>query len=311
MKKINIYLLCLLYAAGTQPAKAQMPDDGFTMDKGIVCTVLGYSQSSWTHYWEGTRYKDNLNIGTFTSKAVMPMLAYGITNKLNVFASLPYISNSSSAGTLTGKKGMQDFSLEAKYKVYSKQKKQLNISLFAGAGFSLPSNKYVPDFLPYSIGLGSKTATARIIAHTVFKEHVFFTAQAAYTAKSNITVDRITYYSDGQRYTNEMRVPNMWSGSVRAGYDNSRFRADVFYQFGKSETGSDIRANDMPLPVNKMNMQAIGFNGLFWVPKLNGLGVLVSAKNTIDGRNVGKAFTWMTGLQYFFTPFKKKQHAKA
>jgi hypothetical protein len=311
MKKINIYILCLLLAGAAQPAKAQMPDDGFTMDKGIVCTVLGYSQSKWTHYWEGTRYKDNGNIGTFTSKAVMPMLAYGITNKLNIFAALPYISNSSSAGTLTGKKGFQDFSVEAKYKAYSRSKKQFTVSLFAGAGFSVPATKYVPDFLPYSIGLGSKTATVRIIAHTTFKQHVFFTAQAAYTAKSNITVDRITYYSDGQRYTNQMRVPNMWSGSVRAGYDNSRIRADVFYMFGNSETGSDIRRNDMPLPTNKMDMQTIGVNGLFWVPKLNGLGLLVAAKSTIAGRNVGKSFTWMTGLQYFFTPFKKKQHAKA
>jgi hypothetical protein len=311
MKKINLYILCLLFMALSQPAKAQMPDDGFTMDKGIVCTVLGYSQSKWTHYWEGTRYRDNLNIGTFTSKAVMPMLAYGITNKLNIFASLPYISNSSSAGTLTGKKGLQDFSVDAKYKVFSKQKKQFNINLFAAGGFSLPATKYVPDFLPYSIGLGSKTATARIIAHTTFKEHLFFTAQAAYTAKSNITVDRITYYSDGQRYTNQMRVPNMWSGSIKAGYDNSRFRADVHYMFGNSETGSDMRRNDMPLPTNKMNRQSMGINGLLWIPKLDGLALLASAQNTIAGRNAGKSFMWMTGFQYFFTPFKKKQHAKA
>jgi hypothetical protein len=311
MKKINLYMLCMLSAAVAQQAKAQMPDDGFTMDKGIVCTVLGYSQSRWTYYWEGTRYRNNLNIGTFTSKAIMPMLAYGVTNKLNVFASLPYISNSSSAGTMMGKKGFQDFSFEAKYKVFSKTKKHFTTSLFAGGGFSLPATKYVPDFLPYSIGLGSKTATARIIAHSTYKDHLFFTAQLAYTAKSKITVDRITYYSDGQRYSNEMAVPDTWNGSLKAGYDNHRFRASIHYTVSNNRTGSDIRRNDMPLPTNAMNMQAIGISGLYWVPKLDGLGILVAAQNTIAGRNVGKSFTWMTGLQYFFTPFKKKQHAKA
>jgi hypothetical protein len=311
MKKVNIYMLCILCTAYTQNAKAQMPDDGFTMDKGIVCAVATYGQSKWSNYWEGTRYRNNLNIGTFTSKTVMPMLAYGITNKLNIFAGLPYISNSSSAGNMTGKKGFQDFSVDAKYRAFNYTKRQFNFNLFAAAGFSLPASRYVPDFLPYSIGLGSKTASARVIAHSTFKKHWFFTAQAAYMAKSNITVDRITYYSDGQRYTNEMRVPNVWSGSIKAGYDNHRFRADVHYMFGSSETGSDIRRNDMPLPTNKMDMQSIGINGLLWIPHAKGLALLASAQNTIAGRNVGKSFMWMSGLQYFFTPFKKKQHAKA
>src|SRR4249920_3464635 len=116
MKNLILKLSCtLVFASFLIPAMAQMPDDGFTMSKGELCLVACYKQSQWKEYWEGKRLRENLNIGTFTSKAFMPMLGYGVTGKLNLFASLPYINNSSHAGTMTGKKGWQDFSFAAKY----------------------------------------------------------------------------------------------------------------------------------------------------------------------------------------------------
>ena len=307
MKKIIIklfgtaVLVCLLL-----PCFAQMPDDGFTMGKGELCVVAGYKQSQFKEYWEGKRLRENLNMGTVTSKAFMPMLGYGITDKLNLFASLPYINNSSDKGTMTGKKGWQDFSLAAKYQVLEIRKKKFTYSLFGTAGFSLPATNYVPDFLPYSIGIGSKTATLRLIGHVVFKEDFFATIQSGYTFKSNIIVDRVTYYTDGQHYSSDMKIPNMWDGSVRLGYDNYRIRTNVHYMIANSTSGSDMRLNDMPYPGNKMDMQAIGVDVLLWVPKVKGLGVFGSADKTIAGRNMGKAFGWMAGAQYVFKPFQKK-----
>jgi hypothetical protein len=305
MKRYNINILLLALLAATS-ARAQMPNDGFAMDKGVFCTVLNYSQSTWDHYWEGTRYRNNLNIGMFRSQMLHPMLGYGISDRLNVFAGLPYINNSSNAGTMAGKKGWQDFSFDAKYRLAKWKKNQLALSVFASAGVSLPVTDYIPDFLPYSIGLGSKTVTGRLILHTVIKEHVFVTLQGGYTARSNIQVDRQTYYGDRQYYSNEMRVPNMWGGAAMAGYDCKRFRAQVYYGAGLSETGSDMRPNDMPLPIHQMNRQSLGFYGILWVPHIKGLGIQASVDQTVAGRNMGKAFTWMGGVQYFFTPFKKK-----
>jgi len=50
--------------------------------------------------------------------------------------------------------------------------------------------------------------------------------------------------------------------------------------------------------------------GLLWIPKIDGLAVHGGVDQVVDGRNVGKSFTWMAGLQYVFTPFNKKDHAK-
>jgi hypothetical protein len=104
-----------------------------------------------------------------------------------------------------------------------------------------------------------------------------------------------------------MKIPDMWDGSVKLGYDNHLIRTNVHYMLMNSTSGSDIRRNDMPYPGNNMDMQAVGVDVLLWVPGVIGLGVLGSADKTIAGRNMGKAFTWMTGVQYVFRPFKKKE----
>jgi len=145
------------------------------------------------------------------------------------------------------------------------------------------------------------------VGHVVYKEDFFATIQTGYNFRSNITVDRQTYYTDDQHYSDEMKIPDAWDGSIKVGYDNYRIRTNVHYAFLNSTSGSDIRRNDMPYPGNEMDMQAVGIDVLLWVPKVKGLGVFAGADQTIAGRNVGKAFTWMAGAQYVFKPFKKKK----
>ena len=288
-------------------AVAQMPDDGFTMNKGELCLVAGFKQAKWNEYWEGERLRENKNLGTFTSNQYMPMAGYGITDRLNVFAGLPYIDNSSSAGWMMPMQGWQDVSLAVKYKALEVKKNAMVFNLFGTISGSVPSNKYVPDFLPFSVGIRSKTFSPRLVAHLRHKSNAFFTAQAGYVFRSNITVDRTTYYTDDQYYSNKMAIPDVVEGSLKAGFANSRFRAFAVYNLVHSTSGSDIRRNDMPYPGNQMNMQTVGIHALLWMPGIIGLGINAGAEQTISGRNVGKAFMWTASLQYVFKPFAKKQ----
>lgn len=288
-------------------SRSQTPTDGFSMSKGEICLVAGYGQSKWDQYWEGTLLRKNENLGTFNSKMIMPMLGYGLSNRLNLFASLPHISTSSTAGYMTGKKGWQDLSIDAKYKLVKKQGKAGTFYTFLTAGFSLPASNYVPDHLPFSIGLGAKTLSGRVIAHYEHKSHLFATVQTGYTLKSNIKVDRQSYYNEGQVNSNEMPVPNVWDGAVRLGFNNKRLRVDVHYNWMYSTSGSDIRWNDMPYPFNQMNAQTVGVQGLFWIPGVKGLAIHGNVDQVVNGRNVGKAFMWGTGVQYVFNPFKKEK----
>ena len=57
-----------------------------------------YSHSSWKNYWEGTLKRDNLNLGRVSTNAYSVMGNYGVTRKLNLLFSLPYIKTKASAG---------------------------------------------------------------------------------------------------------------------------------------------------------------------------------------------------------------------
>jgi hypothetical protein len=268
---------------------------------------MAYSQTSWDQYWEGEKLRENLNVGTFKAKMIAPMVGYGINDRLNVFAGLPHISTNSSEGYMTGMKGWQDLSVAAKYKLIKNKGKQGTFYTFLTAGFSMAATDYVPDHLPYSIGLGATTASGRAIAHYEHKSSLFATAQTGYTFRSNIKTDRPSYYNEGQVNSNEMPVPDVWDGALRMGINNKRVRADIHYNWMYSTSGSDIRPNDMPYPFNQMNAQWIGISGLLWIPKVKGLALHGGVDQVIAGRNVGKSFTWSTAVQYVFNPFKPKQ----
>ncbi len=68
---------------------SQSPNDAFMMKKKELCIALPYQYSSWDHYWEGSLYRDNPNLGMVSQQVVMPMFAYGIVDRLNVIAALP------------------------------------------------------------------------------------------------------------------------------------------------------------------------------------------------------------------------------
>ena len=89
-------------------AKAQMPNDAIYMGKKQLCVAGMYGYSSWSQYWENTLKRENFNIGTHTTQSVMVMPAYGISNRVNVILSLPYVWTSTSAGNLMGQHGIQD-----------------------------------------------------------------------------------------------------------------------------------------------------------------------------------------------------------
>lgn len=289
-------------------ATAQTAFDGFTMSKGELCLVAAYGEMNWTEYWEGKRLRENLNIGKFSSKQFMPMLGYGLTDRISLFATVPHISNSSDAGYMAHLKGWQDLQMEAKIQLSKTKIGKGTLSTFGTVGFSTPLTDYIPDFLPYSIGLGATTAQARIIGHYKLDKGWFGTIQTGYTAKSKIKVDRETYYTGDQIYSNKMAVPNMWDASIRAGFDNKRVRLGIQYNWMLATSGTDIRRNDMPYPGNRMNRESVAITGLLWIPGIKGLAINAMADQTIAGRNMGKSFGWMAGLQYVFKPFQKKKN---
>jgi len=300
MKKKTLlhFSLVLGFALVASLAKSQTADDAIMMGKKQWCNGLTYMNSSWKNYWEGTTKRENKNLGTVSTQSVMFMSTYGITNKLNAIVSVPYVWTHASAGTLHGLKGFQDIEMDIKYQFYStKLGKNSNLSLFAVGGLSTPLQKYENDFLPMSIGLGSTNISGRLTAD--YQNGIFFaTASSAYEWRSDVTIDRTSYYTDEIHYTNKVDMPNQLNSNLFVGIrkPNLIVQAQLLnmYTFG----GFDIRRNDMPFASNQMNMTSLGGHVKYFFSFLPNLAVVADADFTIAGRNVGQAQMYSGGLYY-------------
>jgi hypothetical protein len=292
-------LSLLVLLAGVEVAQAQTANDAIMMNKYQWCSGAVYSHSQWNEYWEGTFKRSNANIGTVTTQAVTAMTNYGITDKLNIMASLPYIWTNASAGTLHGMKGFQDISLYVKWKPVTIPLGNAKFSIFAIGGISTPTNNYAIDFLPLSIGLGSTNLTGRLMLY--YRNGIFFArASGSYVWRSNVKLDRTSYYTTELHNTNEVEMPNqaMFNGSL--GIYKKYLIAEAMVDNITTLGGFDIRKDDMPFPSNKMDQTSIGVHVKYTFPFDTHIAVVGGSNYVLTGRNVGQALDFSIGCFYAF-----------
>lgn len=286
--------------------KAQTDADAIMMSKKLFCVGFQYERSSWHHYWEGTFKRGNANLGTVTTQMLGVMGSYGVSKKLNLLFSLPYVQTKASAGQMHGMEGIQDLSLWLKWRPIQQKIGNGKLSLFALGGYSLPASNYVADFLPMAIGMHSKTASLRGLADYEWR-HWTVTGSAAYHRRSNITIDRDAYYTTEMHYTNEVKMPNAAQYQLRAGYRSNTLVAEAIVNRWETLGGFDITKNNMPFPSNNMDMTTAGVYAKYSFKHPKNLEVFGGFNYTLAGRNVGQSTSWYGGIFYIFD-FNKNKH---
>jgi len=307
-KLLQKIIICNLLLFCFTQAKAQTDIDGLMMEKNFFCVGPTAGYSSWKNYWEGTLKRDNLNMGRVSTTNFMLMGNYGVTKRLNLLFGLPYVKTKASAGNMAGQKGFQDLSLMVKWVPYQKHIYKGDLQTFLIAGYSTPVSNYTADFLPLSIGLHSKNAIMRGMIDYQ-RNHLFATASYTYIARSNVTIDRYTYYTTEMHYSNEVKMPDASQWNFRAGYRSDVLIAEAVFNKWITLGGFDIPRNGMPFVSNKMNATSIGLNLKYETP-VDGLSVVANGSTTIAGRNVGQSSGFNAGVFYIFDFTKKKKAAK-
>jgi Putative MetA-pathway of phenol degradation len=292
MKTITKFSLVAILTLFTFFAKAQMMNDGIFMAKGNLCGGITYMNDSWKNYWEGSLLRENKNIGTITTQTVMIAGNYGISDRFNVLASLPYITTKASAGVLHGMSGVQDLTVAVKYRVVQAG----NLSVIGSIGGSIPTNNYVADFMPLSIGSQSKSAFARGILYYTLPANLALTVNGAYTARSNVRVDREMYYSDKGYFTNEMIIPDVVNFGAKLGHYSYRWQLEATYDQQVTGGNIDIRRNDSPGICNKFDYSKVGFIAAYRIPAMKDLQIMITGGKVLSGRNVGESTTFSIGL---------------
>lgn len=302
MKKI--YLLALVLTPLLTFSQTEI--DGLFMTKNYFCFGTIYQKSSWDQYWEGDFKRKNLNLGTVSNASLAVMGNYGLGKKLNILFSVPYVKTEATAGTLAGQEGIQDLSLFVKHLTFKKKINRTAYTVYTILGLSTPLSDYIADYLPLSIGLKSNTATARLI--TDFQKGRFFsTFSAAYISRAAVTIERNSYFTTKQYYTNKVSMPDLISLNYKIGYRTNTLIAEAsFDNMVTQKGGFDITSNNMPFPSNTMNSLRTGFFTKY-SPKQNPkLSILAGCNYTLNGRNVGQSTNFYGGAFYILN-FNKKQ----
>lgn len=302
----SIIICCIIISAS---GYAQTDIDGIMMEKNAFCVGPMYTYSSWKDYWEGTLKRDNLNLGRVSTQMFGVMGNYGLTRKINLLFSAPYIKTKATAGTLHGMEGVQDLSLFVKWKASQKRIGDGRLTLFGIGGISFPLTNYVADYLPLCIGVRSKTASARAM---VDYQHgnLFVTGSATYVFRDNIYIDRPSYYTTELHNTNEVSMPDGTNFNFRAGFRNQWLIAEAVVNKWTTLGGFDITRNNMPFPSNRMNATTVGANFKYVLSALPELSIVAGGNTTVAGRNMGKATTVYGSFFYVFDLSRKEKTIK-
>jgi Putative MetA-pathway of phenol degradation len=303
MKKINLIKnkLFLVLSLSTIVAQAQNFTDGIFMPNRTICAGALVVQDQFDHYWEGTTKRINQNMGVMRMQGIVPMANYGITDKLNVIAMLPYLRTNASAGVMSGWSGFQDMTIGLKYKAL----KINDFELIGTLSGTVPSNNYVAGH-PLAIGNQCKAMIGRAILHYLHPKGWTATAQGGYIARSNIKIDATNYFTTQVINSNEVAMADQTHYSLRAGYYTYRFGIEGIAEQLTTHGGFDIRRNDMMFPSNKMDATRIGVITHYRIKPLKDLHLVANMSYTLDGRNVGQAVTTQIGAFIAFD-FKNKK----
>jgi hypothetical protein len=292
--------LAVVVFALAGPARAQTPDDGVMLNRGLLCTGVLYSHDSWNAYWEGSLKRTNGNLGTVTTQSVNNSSNFAILNRLNVFATTPYVWSHTSQGVLRGMQGFQDISLAVKYQALRIPLHDVgDLRVIGGVSGSLPLTNYEADLQPVSIGLHSKTIAPRATVNFQMNEGPFVNVTADYAFRDVVTLEVPYYYTNGQLYlTNQVSMPNQLQYNISAGY----LKRDLMFsgEFIQQQTrgGGDIRRQDMPFISNRMNASRAELNTHIPIPRVRNLQAWFAYAFTFTGRNVGQSSAITTGFMY-------------
>ncbi len=305
MKRPFTFILFLMAFFSMGAIHAQTPSDAIMMKKRELCFAAVYEHGSWDHYWEGTSLRNNETVATLKRNTVLPMVAIGLIDKVNLIVSVPYVQTKSTdpnGGKFEGAKGFQDLGLALKGEVINKQMGPGKLAFLTTLGYSTPITNYLSDYRPYSIGFGANEVSLRGILQYKWDKGLYIRTSTAHLWRGQTEAERDFYYNNGSYYTSWMDVPNAWTydGVVGIWMLENSLRMEANYTGLKSTSGDDIRSYNAPQPTNKVNMDQVGFFTQYYLKKVKGLGVLGYYSQVVNGRNTGKFSTFGFGATYQF-----------
>jgi hypothetical protein len=288
--RISIFSMFLLWSATTT---AQSLLSGFMNGKGKGTVALSYTVESYDNVFlvpadaEGVPVFNEVDVNS-----VSLFGTYGLSDRIDIVASLPYISTTGNAsqGVLdelefeNNRSGLQDLSVFVRYNPVNLAVGKSSLNFMIGGGISTPLGDYaVDEGLQSILAIGNRATSVNGLAIAQFQtpSGLFLTTQAGYSLRSG-------------------EVPNAVLGEIKAGYAGAKFYVDAWYAGQVSTSGVNILGEGFTgfFPATDVSFSRAGIT--LFAPVGGGFGLSASASRYLNGRNVGQATGFSGGVTYSF-----------
>ena len=262
------FFLTLIFTGNTL-AQSSLAGDFGTAGSGSA--VLSYTKKEYTEFWAGRAEMAAPNEGL--NQSIFSLyVRYAITQKLEVVAVLPYLSNQSKDGEID-EKSIQDFSFFVKGKVYEKG----GFTAGLGLGTNIATGYEAKSL--YSLGNGATTIDGLALLHYRTPVGLAFSAQGGMSLRSG-------------------DVPNAALFMAKMAYAHSHFYLDVSYGIQRSTDRTDIGGPGFggpdDFPKSKVDYDQLLFTA--YVPVVSHFGLTAHFGTILDGRNIGKSNYFGCGI---------------
>ncbi len=285
MKKNFLFILLLFL---TPPLHTQGALDGYMKGKGNLDLSPSFSVMQAKDFSGAggqlfdIPYKGNL-LSVFA--------AYGVTDRFDLVASIPYIFTSTQSG-------LQDGGFYAKYRlVYAQPPGKGRFSIIAGTGVSLPLSDYEP-VAAGALGQRAVVVPGRIIAQWDTPWGPFVNLTGGYNWRLDdykpADIERVQVARPNYQPPNP---PGYTTFLCKVGLPTTHFYIDGWmeYQYTPADQGADFIQGVTDLP------QAYGVTytqvgGTIYYSENGKRGVFISGGKILAGRNISRIFRFTGGI---------------
>ncbi|WP_046758313.1 transporter [Kordia jejudonensis] len=267
MWKHLIKAICFIIFCNSYNGFAQGAISGFYNEKGNTTLVVGAGFEDSKNYFIG-REKSDLSRNLYS---VSVFGIYGINNRLNVQASLPYLVSDDQSG-------LQDAQLFLKYLAFTKQRATDKFEFSIATGFSFNVSNYDVGGLN-DLGQRAKILETRALLHYQKKSGWFANVQTGFSFKFE-------------------EVPNSFPFNVKFGKASAKSYFDFWYDFQYAFGGIDYRGTPAPQNFRELGVGFHKIGGTYHFPLSSKSGIYIAPSYTISGRNVFQGFAYHVGWTY-------------
>lgn len=260
-------LITLAVALATILARpaAALDLDGFQPDAGTLDLAVSFTTESYDEFWVGTTEVSDPGLGEVDTRSLSLWARYGVTDRIAVLASLPWVDVAGDGLAGFEDDGIQDLSVVAQFLALRRETGAWRHQVVVGGGLRTPVGDYEGNA---PVSLGDDTTDGLLRATWLGQRGSWWVSQ------------QIGFELRGGA------APNGWGLRTEVGRAfGERVAASAFLALGRADGGTDIGEPGFTFPSNREEWDRVGAKVLIGLT--DQLRLSASGFTTLDGRNTG------------------------